>query len=145
MSKTEAESYLQSLLCKTLRITTTDSRMFLGQFKCTDSVCPPSPPYSPSPFPHSSLLTPPPPPLQDRNIILSQTFEYRQPTPPTIAELTAAAAEGKTIHKDMTPRFLGLVVVPGEHIVNIMVEEFASQVKGKGRGRGVEGVDGAVV
>ena len=36
-------------------------------------------------------------------------------------------------------------MVPGEHIVNIMVEEFASQVKGKGRGRGVEGVDGAVV
>lgn len=36
--------------------------------------------------------------------------------------------------KDMTSRFLGLVVVPGEHIVRIVVEEFASQVKGKGKG-----------
>lgn len=36
--------------------------------------------------------------------------------------------------KDMTSRFLGLVVVPGEHIVKIVVEEFASQVKGKGKG-----------
>jgi hypothetical protein len=33
---------------------------------------------------------------------------------------------------DMTSRYLGLVVVPGEYIVKIEVEEFASQVKGKG-------------
>jgi len=32
---------------------------------------------------------------------------------------------------DMTSRFLGLVVVPGEHIVNIEVEEFESQIKGR--------------
>lgn len=29
----------------------------------------------------------------------------------------------------MTSRYLGLVVVPGQHIVKIEVEEFASQVK----------------
>lgn len=45
MEKEEAASaFLQSLLNKNLRVTTTDSRMFLGQFKCTDPVCPP---YSP--------------------------------------------------------------------------------------------------
>jgi len=31
----------------------------------------------------------------------------------------------------MTSRYLGLVVVPGEYITKIEVEEFASQVKGK--------------
>ncbi|KAH7413055.1 hypothetical protein BKA64DRAFT_740790 [Cadophora sp. MPI-SDFR-AT-0126] len=55
MDKLQSEAYLTSLLNKTLRITTTDTRMFLGQFKCTDS---------------------------DLNIILSQTYEYRLPLPP---------------------------------------------------------------
>lgn len=31
----------------------------------------------------------------------------------------------------MTHRYLGLVVVPGEHIVRIEKEEFASQLKKK--------------
>lgn len=31
--------------------------------------------------------------------------------------------------QDATSRYLGLVVLPGEHIVRIEVEEFASQVK----------------
>lgn len=31
----------------------------------------------------------------------------------------------------MTSRYLGLVVVPGEYVVKIEVEEFASQMKGK--------------
>ena len=35
-------SYLRSLLNKNLRVTTTDTRMFWGAFKCTDSVRPPS-------------------------------------------------------------------------------------------------------
>ena len=42
---------------------------------------------------------------------------------------------------DMTSRYLGLVVVPGEYIVRIEVEEFASQMKGKGVDVGVD-VDG---
>ena len=33
---------------------------------------------------------------------------------------------------EMTSRYLGLVVVPGEYITKIEVEEFASQMKGKG-------------
>jgi hypothetical protein len=31
----------------------------------------------------------------------------------------------------MASRYLGLVVVPGEHITKIEVEEFASQMRGK--------------
>jgi hypothetical protein len=34
----EAADYLRSLVNKNFRITTTDSRMFWGQFKCTDPV-----------------------------------------------------------------------------------------------------------
>lgn len=37
-SKAEAESYLESLINKTLRVYTTDSRLFVGTFKCTDPV-----------------------------------------------------------------------------------------------------------
>lgn len=33
---------------------------------------------------------------------------------------------------DMTSRYLGLVVVPGEYVTKIEVEEFASQMRGKG-------------
>ena len=50
MEKSQAEDYLTSLLNKTLRVTTTDTRMFLGQFKCTDSVCALSPLPSPLPL-----------------------------------------------------------------------------------------------
>jgi len=103
MEKAQAEDYLTSLLGKTLRVTANDTRMFLGQFKCTDS---------------------------DRNIILSSTFEYRLPPPPKNIQGQA------TVTMDMTSRYLGLVVVPGEYIVKIEVEEFASQVKGKGIARG---------
>ena len=38
MDKDEASNFLTSLLNKNLRITTTDGRLFLGQFKCTDPV-----------------------------------------------------------------------------------------------------------
>ncbi|KAF4625293.1 hypothetical protein G7Y89_g12875 [Cudoniella acicularis] len=99
MEKAQAEDYLASLLNKNLRVTTSDSRMFLGLFKCTDS---------------------------DRNVVLSQTFEYRIPPPPKELE------EGKDrVTMDMMSRYLGLVVVPGEYITKIEVEEFTSQMKGK--------------
>jgi N-alpha-acetyltransferase 38, NatC auxiliary subunit len=133
MEKSQAEDYLTSLLGKTLRVTTNDTRMFLGQFKCTDSVrlpilSPQSPsiPYTLPPNPNSISN----PNFQDRNIILSSTFEYRLPPPPKNIQGQA------TVTMDMTSRYLGLVVVPGEYIVKIEVEEFASQVKGKGLARG---------
>jgi hypothetical protein len=58
MEKSQAEDYLTSLLGKTLRVTTNDTRMFLGQFKCTDSVRLPSS-LPPIPF---HILYPPPKP-----------------------------------------------------------------------------------
>lgn len=39
LDKAEAASYLQSLVNKTLRVYTTDARLFVGTFKCTDPVC----------------------------------------------------------------------------------------------------------
>ncbi|KAJ5041818.1 uncharacterized protein L3040_005384 [Drepanopeziza brunnea f. sp. 'multigermtubi'] len=94
--KQSPEAYLSSLFNRTLRVTTTDTRMFLGHFKCTDS---------------------------DRNIILAQTHEYRLPPPPKDIQ------PGQVM--DMTSRYLGLVVVPGEHIVKIELEEFVSQLRGR--------------
>lgn len=44
--KEAAQSFLQSLLNKKLRIHTTDERMFWGDFKCTDPVRLLSPTYS---------------------------------------------------------------------------------------------------
>ncbi|KAI1205370.1 Sm-like ribonucleoprotein [Annulohypoxylon truncatum] len=106
--KAEAETFLKSLLNKNLRIYTTDGRLFIGTFKCTDT--------------HS-------------NVVLSLCYEYRQPSQQKLAEAAAAAAasgSGKeTVTADMTSRYLGLVVVPGEHIVKMEVEEFASQVKSR--------------
>lgn len=38
MEDTQATQYLENLLGRTLRIHTTDTRMFIGLFKCTDAV-----------------------------------------------------------------------------------------------------------
>ncbi|KAI1282833.1 hypothetical protein F5Y07DRAFT_394796 [Xylaria sp. FL0933] len=107
-TKAEAEEYLKSLLNKTLRIYVTDGRMFIGTFKCTDT---------------------------DRNVVISLTYEYRQPSQQKLAEAASAAGAtgdgSATVKADMTSRYLGLVVIPGEHIVKMEVEEFTSQVKSR--------------
>lgn len=94
----EATSYLHSMLGQNLRIHTTDTRMFVGDFKCTDNEC---------------------------NIILGQSFEYRLPTPSATANAAAAvaAASGSGFKMDMTSRYLGLIVVPGLHITKIEMDE----------------------
>jgi hypothetical protein len=58
---------------------------------------------------------------------MSDSYEYRLPS------VAAPGAETKTgsVVKDMTSRYLGLVVVPGEYVTKIEVEEFASQLKGR--------------
>jgi len=48
-SNAEATEYLTSLLNKTLRLHTTDSRIFVGTMKCTDQVRS----FLPSPLHHS--------------------------------------------------------------------------------------------
>ncbi|ELQ41575.1 hypothetical protein OOU_Y34scaffold00267g12 [Pyricularia oryzae Y34] len=116
MDEQEAIDFLSSLLNKYLRVTTTDTRMFYGVFKCTDP---------------------------DRNLILAHAHEYRHPTPEQVAahakKVAAAKDAGEADADDdkmtlgMTSRYLGLIVVPGEHIVKIEVEEFASQLRAAAR------------
>ncbi|KAL1966629.1 hypothetical protein VTN77DRAFT_4040 [Rasamsonia byssochlamydoides] len=97
MDNSKEVQYLQSLLGRTLRVHTTDTRMFVGTFKCTDT---------------------------DRNIILAGTYEYRFPSPSAVkaAAETTSTDTGK-IKVDMTSRLIGLVVVPGQHITRIELEE----------------------
>lgn len=77
---------------------------------------------------------------QESNIILAQTHEYRLPPPPK----STSSTQPKPIVQDLTSRYLGLVVVPGEYIIKIEVEEFASQIKNGSQyaqpvGKGKEG------
>ncbi|KAL2755044.1 hypothetical protein ACRALDRAFT_211702 [Sodiomyces alcalophilus JCM 7366] len=60
--------------------------------------------------------------------LLANTHEIRRPTEQQLAGAAAATAPGATSLKmDVMSRFLGLVTIPGEHIVKMEVEEFASQ------------------
>ncbi|PGH29696.1 hypothetical protein GX50_07550 [[Emmonsia] crescens] len=116
MENFQAVEYLESLLGKTLRIHTTDTRLFVGTFKCTDN---------------------------DRNIILSTTHEYRYPTsvplpanshvtendPADLARGDDAAAP-VVVRADMTSRYIGLVVVPGQYITKIELDEYGPQQAG---------------
>ena len=63
---------------------------------------------------------------QERNVILSRAYEYRQPSASVVKGAVAnenVAAPETSIKLDMTSRFLGLVVVPGQEIMSIEVEE----------------------
>ncbi len=67
--------------------------------------------------------------LQDSNVVLAHTYEYRQPSDERVRRhLAEEAAEGTTVALDMTSRYLGLIVVPGHHIVKMELEQFASQL-----------------
>ncbi len=65
--------------------------------------------------------------------MLAHSYEYRPPSQQKLADSlraeSAMAAGSKTVAVDMTSRYLGLIVVPGHHIVKIEVEEFLSQMK----------------
>ncbi|KAF2764000.1 hypothetical protein EJ03DRAFT_282947 [Teratosphaeria nubilosa] len=94
-----AAQYLSAFLNKTLHLHITDGRMFVGQLKCTDS---------------------------ERNIILAMTQEYRQPTNADIelaADRHRKAGKAGNVKVDMKKRFVGLVVVPGQYITKMEVEE----------------------
>ena len=67
--------------------------------------------------------------------MLNHTFEYRHPSSQQVAEKAAesTAAGKEKVALDMTSRALGLVVVPGQYIVKIEVEEFLSQLRAKER------------
>jgi small nuclear ribonucleoprotein (snRNP)-like protein len=98
-STQEATTYLSTFLNRTLHLHTTDGRMFAGQMKCTDP---------------------------QRNIILSMTHEYRQPSTQDIqlaAQRHERSGKSGNVKVDLKKRFVGLVVVPGEYITRIEVEE----------------------
>ncbi|SZE99304.1 unnamed protein product [Blumeria hordei] len=97
-----AADYLSSLLGRSLRVTTSDERIFIGNFKSTDP---------------------------DRNIILAQTYEYRLPPPPATATAAEAAAATSITVAATTSRYLSLIVLPGPHIRRIELDEFASQCR----------------
>ncbi|EXM11960.1 hypothetical protein FOIG_01416 [Fusarium odoratissimum NRRL 54006] len=99
MDTEKARECLSSILNKNLRVYTSDGRLFWGALKCTDP-----------------------------NIVLAHTYEYRQPSSRE-REKAAEKADGETVKVDMTSRYLGLVVIPGEHIAKMEVEEFASQMR----------------
>jgi small nuclear ribonucleoprotein (snRNP)-like protein len=122
-TKSEAEHYLHSLINKTLRIYTTDARLFVGTFKCTDPVG--SAPWDSDTRAVIDKC------LQNSNIVLSLTHEYRQPSQQKLVEAAGKASTSETFRAEMTSRYLGLIVVPGEHIVKIEVEEFVSQMKSR--------------
>jgi hypothetical protein len=117
----QAADFLRSLVNKNLRVTTTDSRMFWGQFKCTDPVRDFISELSTDLFADGSP--------QDSNVVLAHTYEYRQPSVQKRVEAAAQTADAGTVRMDMTSRYLGLVVVPGKYIVKMEVEEFASQMR----------------
>ncbi|KAI6761246.1 hypothetical protein HG531_001799 [Fusarium graminearum] len=104
MNPDSARQYLATILNKNLRVYTSDGRLFWGSLKCTDP---------------------------DRNIVLSHTYEYRQPSSRE-REKAVEEADGASVKVDMTSRYLGLVVIPGHHIAKMEVEQFASQVRDGG-------------
>ena len=100
---TASTRFLKSLLGRTLHCHVRDGRRFTGEFKCTDGAS---------------------------NVILAKAYEYRMPS------THPAAGEGEVetgVSSMATPmtgmalsRFMGLVVVPGQHITRIEVEGQAS-------------------
>lgn len=66
-------------------------------------------------------------------MILSTTHEYRCPTEPALAKqisseeteegLKRASNEPLDLKADMSRRFIGLVVIPGQHITKIELDQ----------------------
>ncbi|KAJ5988729.1 Ribonucleoprotein LSM domain eukaryotic/archaea-type [Penicillium waksmanii] len=103
METGHAVQYLEGLLGRSLRVHTTDSRMFVGIFKCTDA---------------------------ERNLILANSLEYRFPTPSAVEAAAkeheswdnASEASKATVKVNMTSRLIGLIVIPGRHITKVELE-----------------------
>lgn len=98
MDNSTAVEYLTGLLGTTLRVQISDGRMFVGQLKCTD---------------------------RERNIILATSHEYRQPSPEAIAAAAKSEPVNGKVTANMTSRYVGLVVLPGEHIMKIEMEQYS--------------------
>ena len=60
--------------------------------------------------------------------MIAQTYEYRH-LPAAKSPEGAGSDLADRTNEDVMSRYLGLVVVPGEHILKLEVEEFASQMR----------------
>lgn len=120
MEHDEATEYLSSMLGKQLRIYTTDTRMFVGDFKCTDNVRPHDMMILSVRMGMTSMLSAN---LgKECNVILGQSFEHRLPRASAL-DTASASLSGSSVKMDMTSRYLGLIVIPGQHITKIEIEE----------------------
>ena len=100
MELAEATAFLESLIEKTLHITVSDGRLFVGAFKCTDN---------------------------ESNVILSNSFEYRMPTETARETAISSATESGHAKAAMSSRFVGLIVIPGFRIQQIQLESHLPQ------------------
>lgn len=69
--------------------------------------------------------------MQERNIILALTHEFRQPSSAAVSEAAgsrSAEDDDKPAPVNMTSRFIGLVVVPGQHIAKIELDEVPTRL-----------------
>jgi small nuclear ribonucleoprotein (snRNP)-like protein len=94
MDPEQAAFWLSQLIGKTLRIHASDGRVFVGTFKCTD---------------------------KDRNVILALAYEYRAPPAAAVRQAVEDAGDATAVPWDS--RYVGLVVVPGQHVRKIELEE----------------------
>lgn len=62
---------------------------------------------------------------QDRNVILATTHEYRYPSSSALSSASRQAVSDDKIKLSMTSRFIGLVVIPGQHITRIELDEYS--------------------
>ncbi|KAK8165262.1 hypothetical protein BKA80DRAFT_309383 [Phyllosticta citrichinensis] len=116
MKNAQAMPFLSQFVGRNLRIHVSDGRMFIGQMRCADK------------------LIDGPSPAQDRNTILAQTHEYRQPSAHALRDALASPeaassaslsnpSSAASVKLQMTSRFVGLVVVPGQYITKIEYEQ----------------------
>ncbi|KAJ4404178.1 hypothetical protein N0V91_006080 [Didymella pomorum] len=95
MDNEQATFWLSQFIGKNLRIHASDGRVFGGQMKCTD---------------------------KDRNIILSLAYEYRAPSAEAIRKAVEESGNPST-KVTWSSRYVGLIVVPGQHVKKIEFEE----------------------
>lgn len=123
MNRIEASDWLSQFVGKTLRVHAEDGRVFGGQLKCTDKVSGGwSFMFNVSTSSLAMSLIIDVDILQDRNIILSLAHEWRAPPAETIRK--AVEDSGNLSHTvNWNSRYVGLIVIPGQHIVKIEFEE----------------------
>jgi hypothetical protein len=103
------QAFLHQFLNKTLRILVDDDRIFVGTFKCTDKVC-----FERDPQNDRANMR------KDLDMVLCMTHEYR---PPEDLKERIERSGAPYVQVEYTSRFVGLVVVPGNCIKRVELEQ----------------------